>query len=89
MRNVVDDRELREGDYCDDIQLCAASSSVVEAIGSIAPEFECESGPGNCEPDETACVWTTPDSIERGEYQQLCAISVLEDAPTTRCFVYL
>lgn len=89
MRHVIDDREIREGDYCDDIQLCAASSLVAEAIMSIAPGFDCEPGPGNCEPNEIPCVWNTPDNVDADEYEQLCAISVLEDAPITRCFIYL
>ena len=89
MLNVVSDREIREGDYCDDIQSCAASSSVVDTIRSIAPGFDCRAGSGSCEPTETLCVWNTPDDVDRDEYQQLCAISAIEDAPITRCFVYL
>lgn len=88
MENVIAEREILEGDFCDVIELCAGDADQAAAIAAIEPGFSCLE-PRGCEPGEIACQWNTPDVLDAGEYARLCAISSLEDAPLLRCWVFL
>jgi hypothetical protein len=89
--NVIEDRPLAAGDYCDDLQLCAADADAAAAIMAIEPGFDCDSpNRGGCAAGEVYCAWYDPDILDAGDYAGLCAITALPDAPERiSCWVYL
>jgi hypothetical protein len=87
MINVIADREILEGDFCDDISLCAADRATADAVTAIIDGFACDPHPV-C-PDALRCQWSDPDVLDADEYRGLCAISSLESEPQLRCMIYL
>ncbi len=92
--NVVADRAIVVGDYCDDIQLCAVNTAAAATIMAIEPGFTCGDppapGPAGCATGERYCVWFDPDVVDADDYASLCEITVLENAPEQlRCLLYL
>lgn len=86
---ALEDRVLRAGDYCDDIQLCAANATVAASVMATVPGFSCSNSPLACG-DEYSCVWYSSDVIDADAYADLCEITVVENAPTLlTCTVYL
>lgn len=89
MENVIEDREILEGDFCDVIDLCARDAAQAAAITGVIGDFVC-GVEGSCpNPGEVPCQWHTPDVLDAAEYQRLCAISSFDDAPLMRCWVFL
>lgn len=90
--NVIANRPIVVGDFCDDIQLCAQNADVAAAIMAIEPGFVCPDPPGQagCAAGERACQWFDPDVLDADDYAGLCAISALDSAPDQlNCLVYL
>jgi hypothetical protein len=89
--NWVAQRPIEPGDFCDDIQLCAASAAVAAAVIAAVPGFECvpAGGEGGCEAGQRFCRWNDPDEIDAAEWASLCEITVLDVPPMLECFVYL
>lgn len=89
LQNVIENRPISEGDYCDDIQLCARDAAAAATVMSLEPGFDCGAEQAGCAAGEIHCSWYTPDTIDADEYAALCAISTADVAPTLSCWVYL
>ncbi len=89
LENVIENRPIQEGDYCDDIQLCARDAAAAGAVMALEPGFECGAEQAGCAAGEVHCSWNTPDTIDAADYAALCDISTADVAPTLRCWVYL
>ncbi len=89
LENVIANRPIREGDYCDDIQLCARDADAAATVMTLEPGFQCGTDQAGCAAGEIHCSWYNPDTIDAGEYAALCDISTADVAPTLRCWVYL
>lgn len=89
MENVVAGREIRLGDFCDVIELCASDAAQAAAITGLIGDFVCGQE-GVCPgAGEVPCQWHTPDDIDLFELERLCEISTFDDAPLMRCRVFL
>lgn len=89
--NWVANRPIQPGDFCDDVQLCAADAEAAALITAAMPELECgePAGQGGCTAGQLFCQWSSPDIIDDDEWAGLCAITVMDEPPTIRCLVYL
>jgi hypothetical protein len=83
-------RGISVGSYCDTLFFCAEDPALQDAARDIAPDLECRpEGDFGC-PEGPTCRWAPHLTVDEALYDQLCAISVLPNAPDAiRCAVYL
>ena len=79
---------LALGTWCDVLFTCTDSPDQVAAIEAVSPDATC--GPhAECGGGNQGCVWDSSTPVDPSLYDQLCAVSVLADAPDRiNCNVY-
>lgn len=81
--------DLGAGDWCDELLFCATLDQAV-AAGEVAPDVTCDSPTMmSCAPGELECRFPTDTPITEAVYDEMCAVSVLENPPEIiQCQVY-
>lgn len=77
------------GSYCDELFTCTDSPDQTAAIEAVSPDATCGQAVAACGAGNLGCVWDSSTPVDQSLYDQLCAVSVLADAPDRiNCNVY-
>jgi hypothetical protein len=75
--------------WCDVLFTCVDTPDQVAAIQAVSPDAECDLPVADCGPNSLGCAWDASQPVDQDVYDQLCAVSVLTDAPERiDCNVY-
>lgn len=77
------------GSHCDVLFTCPTSAAQIAAIEASSSDADCSQPVADCPPGGPGCTWGNSVDVGQDLYDQLCAVSVLPDAPDRiDCHIY-